>query len=76
MTCTRRQTYTEHLMAKKVLVRKFCTACNGRGKIYAGREEFECAFCGGKGYVEEEVEVEDDNHKKSKSARHVYPALW
>lgn len=53
-------------MGKKVLVRRFCTACNGRGKIYAGREEFECAFCHGKGYVEEEEETEDDKKRKSR----------
>ena len=48
---------------KKVLVRRFCSACNGRGKIYAGREEFECAFCKGKGYIEEEEEIDDDSKK-------------
>lgn len=56
-------------MAKKVLVRRFCTACNGRGKIYAGREEFECAFCGGRGYVEELEEVEDDKKPKGDKKR-------
>lgn len=54
-------------MAKKVLVRKFCTACNGRGKIYAGREEFECAFCGGKGYIEVLETVDGDEDDKSPS---------